>query len=430
MQKVACVFSFKMSSWVSCQKIVFNLHRAWSLTPDLELLDYNYSSNQSPADIYKLAHDLFTAKPEVIVIMDHKPHPMALLHILLPLYLNEPKPPRFIFHIFGDFSLYYQEWNALSGMLKNLKIDFIVASERQKLLIDKMLMAPLKSFICPFPVDEKEFFYATQNRISQRKVWGISDGDIAFIFTGRLTLQKRIHTLVSTFASTVKELGCENAHLFIYGNTDDIGDPFMGKWETTGEYFRKIHRIYHSQDDEVRKKIHFMGNVPNEELAQVYQGADVLVNLSVHNDEDYGMSVAEAQACGLPSILTDWGGLAGFRIPKLDTATIFIPVKIGNTSKVISKSKVKEAFAAFIEAGASEQRKSISDSSLKKFSIEAAQEQLKLVLKHPPKPFDDFSVFFRKVCSKHKLTKTPYITRTQHVTNIYREIYSAYVSGN
>src|SRR5690606_17477950 len=86
------------------------------------------------------------------------------------------------------------------------------------------------------------------------------------------------------------------------------------------------------------------GSLPNKELKGVYQGADYLVNLSVHNDEDYGMSVAEAQCSGLPGIITDWGGLAGFHHDGLPEATNFIPVRIGNRTKQINKKSVLDAF--------------------------------------------------------------------------------------
>ena len=430
MHKVACVFSFKMSSWVSCQKIVFNLHKAWSLNTKLTLLNFNYSSELRPGEVLKLVEEIYAASPEVIVIMDHKPHPLALLTLLLEKYKDAKKAPRFIFHIFGDFTLYYLEWESLSTLLKNYKVDFIVASPRQKLLIDKMLLPPMESYVCPFPVDSKEFNYAPQNRTAQRKSWGVTDKEMAFVFTGRLTLQKRIHTLIEQFAAVVRKPEYANAHLFLYGNTDDIADPFLGKWETPGEYFRLLDKLYCSLEEEVKKKIHFMGNVSNHELAAVYQGADVLVNLSVHNDEDFGMSVAEAQASGLPSILTDWGGLAGFATPELGAATIFVPVEIGMKSKIVSKLEVRRSLRQLLRSGPSRQRRKISELSLKKFDVAAAQEKLSEIYARKPQPFDDFSPLFKKIHTRLKLHKSLYISRTSHITHTYREIYSAYVSGN
>ena len=35
---------------------------------------------------------------------------------------------------------------------------------------------------------------------------------------------------------------------------------------------------------------------------------DVFVSLSVHQDENFGYAPIEAMACGVPAVVTDWGG--------------------------------------------------------------------------------------------------------------------------
>jgi glycosyltransferase involved in cell wall biosynthesis len=113
-----------------------------------------------------------------------------------------------------------------------------------------------------------------------------------------------------------------------------------------------------------------MGSVPNADLLKVYQGADVFMNLSVHNDEDYGMSVAEAQFVGLPVGLTDWGGLASFHHPELPQATSFIPVKIGKTTKHISIVAVKKTLRTFLENPQNKIRPEISQAARNRFGLE------------------------------------------------------------
>lgn len=428
MQKVACIFSFKMSSWVSCQKIVFNLHKSYQLNKDLELLNFNYSVDQNSLEVLQTAQAIEAAQPDTIIILDHKPHPLNLFQ-LLQNYLKTKKP-RIIVHVFGDFTLYYAHWDKLGKLVEGLQVDFIVASHRQKDLLDKFLPENNKAHVCPFPVDKHEFSYIPSLRKLQRKEWGISDKDYVFTFTGRLSRQKRIHTVLRAFHDFLQETDAKNAHLFLYGATDHIGDQFVGKWEIEGEYFRKINKIYRSLPEETQNKIHFMGAVPNVELKAIYQGADMLLNVSVHNDEDYGMSVAEAQCSGLPAIITDWGGLASFYNKDQPYAISLIPVKIGQTSKLIHyKSSVKAMVEAW-KRDKSENRKAISEAALGRYSVEKCHEILTDVIDQKGEPFTKFSPFFKKVVKQYLFRSTPYIDDYKNINKLYREIYSSYVRNN
>lgn len=428
MQKMACIFSYKMSSWVSCQKIVFNLHKSYQLNKDFELLNFNYSTDQTFEDIQKIAKEIIAANPDTIVIMDHKPHPITLLNLILPNIKN--KDIKIIFHIFGDFTLNYGQWLKLGNLLNGHSVEFIVASERQKILIDKFLPKTQECSVCPFPVNEDEFFYNPILRKEQRTEWEVKNEDLVFVFTGRLSRQKRILTLIRSFADFIESSKAPNAHLFLYGEPDALGDRFLGKWEIEGEYFRRLNRFYKSLPEEIQSRIHFKGAVPNEKLKAVYQGADYLVNLSVHNDEDYGMSVAEAQCSGLPAIITDWGGLAGFALSQLPEAVKFIPVKIGKRSKIIHyQSILKEFHRAYIE-GRSLERQKISTMALDKLGIKACRPIIGHVLNSNLKKFTEFSPLLNEVISAQEIRYRPFLTSDKNINALYRELYSSYVRNN
>jgi glycosyltransferase involved in cell wall biosynthesis len=429
-KKIACIFSFQKSSWVSCQKIVFNLHQCYQSHSDFQLSNFNYGAPMTPGEIELLAKKIIAEEPDMIVVLDHKPHPLPLFQWLLMEYKSIRKKPRIVFHLFGDFTLYYAEWGKLAELLKGFAVDFIVASGRQKILIDKFLLPHHETSVCPFPVNPDEFFYQPMLREQQRQNWGRKDNDTVFVFTGRLSRQKRIHTLIQTFGAALEASNNKNCHLYLYGNPDHIGDNFLGIWETENEYFRKIYRLYEQQPEHIRSRIHFMGSVPNAELIPVYQAADMLVNLSVHNDEDYGMSVAEAQAAGLPAILTDWGGLAGFEHPELPGATSFIPVKIGSRSKLISYSHVTRALKDHMQTMPVIDRSTLSALAISRFGLGGTTKQLEAILDKTPQPFAGFNDFFGRASALIQLSQTPYISPTKKIKPIYREIYSAYVRDN
>ena len=62
-----------------------------------------------------------------------------------------------------------------------------------------------------------------------------------------------------------------------------------------------------------------LGFWPDDEVAKLYQAADV--NLFATCAEGFGLPIIEAGACGVPSIVTDWGpaaevvGEGGIKVP-------------------------------------------------------------------------------------------------------------------
>lgn len=425
MHKIACVFSFRESSWISCQKIVFNLHKAYEKLSGVKLLNYDYGRS-AMKNTTSLATEIFESDPSVIVFMDHVPHPVFLLRALLPKYEGRKKPT-IVFHVFGDFSLYYEAWSKLDPLLKGFPVNFVVASERQKIFIDHFIPPAHKSLVCPFPVDPEEFKFSAQDRKTQRESWGVKDDEIVFTFTGRISRQKRTHLLLKAFAEATQKNPSARARLFIYGHADNIGDNFLTIWEAENEYFRKVHRLYMELPVAVRSRVHFMGNVPNSELSSVYSGADYLVNLSVHNDEDFGMSVAEAQFCGLPSILTDWGGLASFEHGTLPGATRFIKVRLGEKSKIVSYKETVQALSTAMNSSDNVDRNKLELCAREKFSISASALKLEKIYAESPVDFTEFSKLLKTIATRQNLKQEVYVTRDKRISPIYRRLYSAYV---
>lgn len=60
---------------------------------------------------------------------------------------------------------------------------------------------------------------------------------------------------------------------------------------------------------EVRDRVIFTGWIKNEDLPGYYSLADVFVLPSTAKTESFGIVVAEAQACGLPAVVSDWPGV-------------------------------------------------------------------------------------------------------------------------
>ena len=56
-----------------------------------------------------------------------------------------------------------------------------------------------------------------------------------------------------------------------------------------------------------------MGHLDPSELAHLYNGADAFASMSVHHDEDFGMSPVEALCCGTRQFLPSGGAMLPFR---------------------------------------------------------------------------------------------------------------------
>ena len=172
-----------------------------------------------------------------------------------------------------------------------------------------------------------------------------------------------------------------------------------------------------------------MGQVPNSELLKVYQGADIFMNLSVHNDEDYGMSVAEAQFVGLSVGLTDWGGLASFYHAELPHSTSFIPVRIGKRSKQVSIQGAKQTMRNFYVNPQTQMRAAISSAANKKFGLSKATLIIEELLSKDSLEFKGFTPLFKRAALANSISPSGpmYLKSDLTLNQLYKDIYSSYV---
>lgn len=378
MLKVCLVYSHNPSSWVSCQKIVENLLKAYESVSQVKRIHIDYSDGMDEHEFSQSCRKLIEARPDVVIFLDHRPHPHGILEFAMRGFAESGIDPEFIFHLYGDFSLTFAQWKKLELLITGKKTYWYAASDRQLKMLSEFI--PVEQLeVCPFPVDPKEFYPDAKLGKQFRKEKGWKDGEKIFVFTGRLSRQKRIHQLITVFAEWVQTSGTA-ARLVLVGDVDKVGEPFLLENEMEGEYFHRLWTLWQAMPEEVRSRIEFHGFRPNKELLSYYNAADFLVNISVHNDEDYGMTCAEALACGLPAILTDWAGFSSFRRPGLEKYVTMIPVKISIKGKLIHLRSLTEAFISAMAAG-TPPREEIARLSLLHTGIENVSKIVKNGLK-------------------------------------------------
>ncbi len=114
------------------------------------------------------------------------------------------------------------------------------------------------------------------------------------LFVGRLERRKGIHTLLAAIPDVLAEIG--DVRFVIAGRDDD---------STQGSYWRSLWQAEHG--DVPRGKVHFLGEVSEEDLHRLYSECDLFVAPSMY--ESCGLIYLEAMAHGKPIIGCRAGGI-------------------------------------------------------------------------------------------------------------------------
>ena len=429
--KLAFLYSFEQSTWKSCQTITKNLKATYNLIGQLQSKDFDLNDQTTSFEMMKTASDIVAFAPESIVILDHKPHPQKILAFIHSTYIDKKikKLPSIIIHVFGDFTLYSAEWIKLEKTLKNFSVKLVCASDSQKELVTKFLKNKKAGiYKCPFPVDPKEFYFDSVMREKSRKALKLSNDQIMYVYTGRLSLQKKVIDLIIDFTAYLK-ISKSDSYLFLAGEFDDLGNPFKGVYSKEGAFYQNYNKLLNSLDEEIRNRIKYVGNLTTEELRNLYSTADVFISLSVHNDEDYGMSPAEALCTGLPLILTEWAGYKSFKLENNECH--LISTTIGERYLNYNKAELLKAFLLMSKniTTLRAQRSPLQKINCTHLSIASNKQILAKILDDKAPLFGGFSSLITDLAKAFK-KHPPFVTvKTEYAySELYKKIYDSYIS--
>lgn len=430
-KKVVIISRNELSSWKSCQSIIGNLAKVYGrLYPEARYLKVPEDFNHYQA--YKTANEIRQLAPDLIIWLDHIPNVTPLLNSLPNLYSEVEAKPCLLIHLFGDFVLDCLSWESAGLSLEKWPVHFLVASHSQKKLVESFFHSKESIVsVVPFPVDETVFNMNSfaENRREMRMNNGIGDEEKVFLFTGRISFQKNVELLIKTFQSlqeSFQDSFDTGMHLWIAGSIDDILLPFIGKHGLSGSHYSQLRKLM----EEVSGSVKFLGNCSTDDLVKVYHASDVFISMSTYNDEDYGMSPAEALCTGLPSLLSQWGGYISFG--KYSAAVQLIPVKMESYRPMVDSTLLKKAMMAemFKENASLEVRLKNSEEVLSQISLNAVEKQLSATLNEMPfSPVTRFSELFLQMCSRfrnHKFAPFKNEGNEHQLSDLYKEVYSVY----
>jgi D-inositol-3-phosphate glycosyltransferase len=159
-------------------------------------------------------------------------------------------------------------------------------------LMEHYAARPERLCVSPPGVDHSVF--CPGSRGEARAELGLPDGPLV-LFVGRIQPLKGIDVAVAAFADVAAAVPGVRL-LVVGGPSGPQGNSEMARLSAMASEFGVADRI------EVR------GPMPHRELATVYRSADVLLVPS--RSESFGLVAVEAQACALPVVAAEVGGLA------------------------------------------------------------------------------------------------------------------------
>jgi len=417
------------SSWKSCQGITSNLAAAYqtlgkSTKKNVELMEVDQDLTQF--DGVMLAQEIIKKKPEGIAFIDHYPHPAAIIKALKSIYeKREEEAPLLVFHIFGDFVLNCLHWKAVEEELKFFKVQFICASHKQAELLDSfLLMDEDECKVIPFPISDIEYFYSDEIRDRARKKYKWNN-EFIFLYTGRLSYQKNITTLLRSFSTFSKNFDSK-AKLILAGPMDDLAIPYLGKEALPGTFY--FHWEESIREYGLDDKVNYLGNLSKEELFELYNGSDCYISLSSHNDEDYGMSPAEALSTGLPCILSQWGGFISFAQYFPALVNLVEVENQGDRNLPQIQASFKAMASQFIQGSQQECRETTAIGVHDVLGIHAIGKKLEKTFSSlNRRKFKGFNVLFYKLSAQFENTpQSPFRAAGGGYSHFYNEVYGNY----
>ncbi|MFA6237018.1 MAG: glycosyltransferase family 4 protein [Bacteriovorax sp.] len=436
--KLLIIHAAETSSWGSCKVISPNLQKTYkALGEKFELswfqMPTRYIHDElqtSSSHILDLSQRIKKEKPDKLVFIDHLPNPAEILNNL-SLIMDLNQLPEILIHMYGDFTYFSKDWLEVAPKLVNHSIKFLTASASQKKLL---------SFFCEdtslvdqfcFPVNSEEYFFDSDARRRLREEKQIGEQDIILLYAGRISLQKNCDILIKEYLKLNRSFG-STIHLWMVGAFDDLGAPFMGADTQEGYLYSKIEGILSNLPDEFKSKIKFWGIQDTQTLREIKSAADVFISLSLYHDEDYGMSPAEALACGLPTLLTDWGGYSSFASKSWRCQ--LMPVSITEYGLKIKTSAIHDFLKNYFECYVADvDRTRWSKEFLEQFSIIQASKKLGEHINNKFKPFKGFNWAIAPLAhtyGKYSGKKSIDIQASPSDKNFYFQVYKNYISQN
>lgn len=184
---------------------------------------------------------------------------------------------------------------------------FASSSARNK--FNQVYTTNIKTVVFPYFTDIPEILLTKQEK-ELRVQYGLSNNSKILIYFGRLSPEKNIEGLFDL----AKKNQDKDFIILVVGDFSSIstfgfGENYMADYK-----------------DEIKKailtntsgKIKFIDRLSEDDLAELISISYLTINLSLCLEEDFGLSIVESMAMGVPAIASNWGGFKDIITSKQD----------------------------------------------------------------------------------------------------------------
>jgi glycosyltransferase involved in cell wall biosynthesis len=199
--------------------------------------------------------------------------------------------------------VYYHVWDNYPAPKYNKKFydsnDFIACISKVTHDIVKQTTSDVEARYVPHAVDSKIFkpMEHDSEREEFRKKYFGSNEKFVILWNNRNAKRKQTGTLIKWYNSFLEQLGDEKSKNCVLLMHTDPNDP----------YGQDINAILKDFDMDDGRVLISKEKVPPENLAYMYNVADVTVNIS--DAEGFGLGTLESLSCATPIVVTMTGGL-------------------------------------------------------------------------------------------------------------------------
>jgi glycosyltransferase involved in cell wall biosynthesis len=182
--------------------------------------------------------------------------------------------------------------------------DVLVVNSRADVEIARAAFENASVRLLPFAYREQLFHPpAAGEAAAMRGRLGIPPRAPVVLYAGRCTIEKNVHTVLKVFR--IVRMAVPDAHLVLAGPLENVRFAEFGVGPLhMAHVVQRVRRALGLGDG-----VHLPGALGPDDLRAMYGAADVVVNLTLNHDENFGLAPVEAMACGTPVVGTRWGGL-------------------------------------------------------------------------------------------------------------------------
>ncbi len=215
------------------------------------------------------------------------PGPIGLAALAIARILKVPfcgtyhtQLPQYAQFLTGDSAMEDLTWKFVVWYYDQMDIIYAPSESTRQELIDRGIR-PSKVMLYPRGVDIRRFSPRARNGF-YRKRFGVS-ADLKLLYVGRVSKEKNLDVLTEAYERIHERH--PGVHLVIVGD-----GPYLAEMRA---------RLGH-------RRCTFTGALTGDDLVRAYASADLFVFPST--TDTFGNVILEAQACGLPVVVTDRGG--------------------------------------------------------------------------------------------------------------------------